>query len=207
MDPVATLTGRLQWKWDMRLRRISSPLRSGNHSVYYHHAAQHHCTVQHERTGREGKLMDRTININKLKNIKTTKNLFFYGGIGLLAAVTLAALIIIIGYILANGFPHINFEFLTQEPRRMGKEGGIFSVIIGTLMVTGVGILIATPIGIAAAIYYTEYASNGKGLMIIRFFTGSWREFPHHLWIVRLRFSSFFLVWDGLSFPAGSPWP
>ncbi|MDD3168303.1 MAG: phosphate ABC transporter permease PstA [Eubacteriales bacterium] len=115
--------------------------------------------------------MERMMNGNKLKDLKTVRNIMFYGGIGLLAAITLAALIIIIGYILANGLSHINLEFLTQEPRRMGKEGGIFSVVIGTLMVTGVGILIATPIGIAAAIYFTEYASNGKGVIIIRFFT------------------------------------
>jgi len=106
-----------------------------------------------------------------LKKIKTSKNFMFYGGTGILAAITLAALIIIVGYILVNGLTHINFEFLTQEPKRMGKEGGIFSVIIGTLMVTGVGILIATPIGIAAAIYFTEYAKNGKWVTIIRFFT------------------------------------
>lgn len=105
------------------------------------------------------------------KKAKTTKNAIFYGIIGGMAAITLAALIIIIGYILVNGLTHINLEFLTQEPRKMGKEGGIFSVIIGTLYVTGVGILIATPIGIAAAIYFTEYAKDGKGVSVIRFFT------------------------------------
>lgn len=106
-----------------------------------------------------------------MSKLKTTKNWIFYGLVGTLAALTLAALIIIIGYILVNGLTHINLEFLTQEPRRMGKEGGIFSVIVGTLMVTGVGILIATPIGIAAAVYFTEYAKEGKGVFIIRFFT------------------------------------
>lgn len=107
----------------------------------------------------------------KLKKIKASKNVVFYGMIGIMAAITLAALIIIIGYILVNGMTHINVEFLTQEPRRMGKEGGIFSVIIGTLMVTGVGILIATPIGIAAAIYFNEYSKKGKWVSVIRFFT------------------------------------
>lgn len=109
--------------------------------------------------------------MNQLKKIKTAKNVMFYGAVGILAAVTLAALIIIIGYILINGIGHINLEFLTQEPRKMGKEGGIFSVIIGTLLVTGVGVLIATPIGIAAAIYFTEYAKGGIGVAVIRFFT------------------------------------
>lgn len=115
--------------------------------------------------------MDRNILNTKLKKIKASKNILFYGIIGIMAAITLAALIIIIGYILVNGVTHINFEFLTQEPRRMGKEGGIFSVIIGTLMVTGVGILIATPIGIAAAIYFNEYSKKGRWVSVIRFFT------------------------------------
>lgn len=100
-----------------------------------------------------------------------TKNIVFYGMIGFLAAITLASLILIVGYILINGIPHINVEFLTKEPRMMGKEGGIFSVIVGTLYVTAVAIVIATPIGIAAAIYFTEYAKEGKGVQTIRFFT------------------------------------
>ncbi|MDD4564374.1 MAG: phosphate ABC transporter permease PstA [Eubacteriales bacterium] len=106
-----------------------------------------------------------------LQKVKTFKNIVFYGIIGTLAALTLAALIIIISYILMNGLSHIDFEFLSQDPRKMGREGGIFSVIIGTLYVTGVGIVIATPIGVAAAIYFTEYAKGGKGVTIIRFFT------------------------------------
>lgn len=111
------------------------------------------------------------VNAIKLKRIKRAKNTAFYGVIGILAAITLAVLLIIIGYILINGLTHINLEFLTAEPRKMGKEGGIFSVIIGTIMVTGVSILIATPIGIAAAIYFTEYSKEGKGVFVIRFFT------------------------------------
>ncbi len=114
---------------------------------------------------------ERMFNTNKLKKVKASRNILFYGIIGIMAAITLAALIIIIGYILINGITHINLEFLTQEPRRMGKDGGIFSVIIGTLMVTGVGILIATPIGIAAAIYFNEYSKKGRWVSVIRFFT------------------------------------
>lgn len=95
----------------------------------------------------------------------------FYGIIGLLAAVTLASLIVIIGYILIKGLGHIDWEFLTQRPRRMGREGGIFPIIVGTLYVTVVSILIATPVGVAAAIYFTEYARGGRAVKIIRFFT------------------------------------
>lgn len=108
---------------------------------------------------------------SRMYKIKTTKNIAFYGIIGILAAAALAALIIIVGYVLLKGMAHIDVEFLSEEPRRMGKEGGIFSVIIGTIYVTGVGILIATPIGIASAIYFTEYAKDSKGVTLIRYFT------------------------------------
>jgi phosphate transport system permease protein len=63
---------------------------------------------------------ERMFNTNKLKKVKASKNILFYGIIGIMAAITLAALIVIIGYILVNGITHINLEFLTQEPRRMG---------------------------------------------------------------------------------------
>lgn len=102
---------------------------------------------------------------------KAIKNGMFYGIIGLLAAITLASLIIIIGYILLKGLPGLSMEFLLQEPRRMGKEGGIFSVIIGTIYVTAAAVVIATPIGVAAAVYFNEYAKKGRIIKVIRFFT------------------------------------
>jgi len=111
------------------------------------------------------------VNTDRLKRKKSAANGVFYGVIGLLAALTLACLIIIIGFILVKGLGNINWEFLSQEPRRMGREGGIFSVIVGTIWVTLVSIVIATPIGIASAIYFTEYSKEGRLVKVIRFFT------------------------------------
>ncbi|MCQ4635631.1 phosphate ABC transporter permease PstA [Anaerovorax odorimutans] len=102
---------------------------------------------------------------------KNVKSKGYFGLIGLVAAITLGVLILIIGFILVRGIPNISLEFLTDSPRMMGKEGGIFPVIIGTLYVTLVSIIIATPIGVAAAIYFSEYAKKGKLINIIRFFT------------------------------------
>jgi phosphate transport system permease protein len=104
-------------------------------------------------------------------NQKKGRQFLFYGIIGILSFLVMASLLLIIGYILKNGLQHINIEFLTQEPKRMGKEGGIFSVIIGTLYLTLVSLVIATPIGIAAAIFFTEYSAGKKWVSSIRFFT------------------------------------
>lgn len=102
---------------------------------------------------------------------KKLQSSFFFSVVWLVAGFTLAALIIIMGFILVKGVPQINLEFLTQEPRSMGSEGGILSVIVGTLYVTAVAVLLATPIGVAGAVYFTEYAKAGRIVNAIRFFT------------------------------------
>ena len=102
---------------------------------------------------------------------KKIQSNFFFGTVWLVAGFTLVALIVIIGFILVKGVPQLSLEFLTQEPRSMGSEGGILSVIVGTLYVTTVAVLIATPIGVAGAVYFTEYAKVGKIVNAIRFFT------------------------------------
>lgn len=103
--------------------------------------------------------------------MKQIKDYIFYGVVILFAVATLACLILIISYIMGNGLKEINWEFLSESPRLMGKEGGIFPVIIGTIYVTAVAVIIAAPIGIASAIYFVEYAKPGKLISLIRMFT------------------------------------
>ena len=86
-----------------------------------------------------------------------------------LAAITIGVLLFIISYILVHGVPHITWEFLTEAPRSMGREGGVFPMIVGTAAVTGLAVLIAAPIGVATAIYLTEYTREGRITAIIRF--------------------------------------
>jgi len=111
---------------------------------------------------------------SKEKNLERKTNWrthLFYFFIYLMAAITILILISIIGYVLINGVRHINWEFLTSEPSRMGKEGGIYSIIIGTLYLTAVSVIIASPIGVLAAVYFTEYAKESKFIKLIRFGT------------------------------------
>lgn len=102
---------------------------------------------------------------------KSWRSKCYFGLIGLIAGVTLGILILIIGFILVRGIPGLSVEFLTGKPRMMGREGGIFPIIVGTVYVTLISILIATPIGTAAAIYFSEYAKKGILMQVIRFFT------------------------------------
>ena len=82
---------------------------------------------------------------------------------------TVALLVFIIFFILRKGLPAVNIDFLTKNPVDMGKGGGIFSTVIGTVALTALAILIATPLGVGTAIYLTEYTWENALTRVIRF--------------------------------------
>lgn len=76
-------------------------------------------------------------------------------------------LAIIMGNIIVNGVGGITWEFLTEDVRRLGTEGGIFPALIGTLLIMIGTALVALPLGIGCAIYLQEYAKKGILVRII----------------------------------------
>ena len=94
------------------------------------------------------------------------------------ALLVMTILLAIIIYILAKGIPVLNWQFLTQIPRNMGRSGGISSSIIGTLLVTAVAVIVATPFGIGTAFYLTEYTRESRITRIIRFSAESLAGIP-----------------------------
>jgi phosphate transport system permease protein len=86
-----------------------------------------------------------------------------------MTVVTVAVLVFIIAFVLRKGLPAVNWGFLVENPVDMGKEGGIFSTIIGTVVLTAGAILVATPLGVGTAIFLTEYTWEGPVTRIIRF--------------------------------------
>ncbi|MDR3102085.1 MAG: phosphate ABC transporter permease PstA [Methanocalculaceae archaeon] len=81
-----------------------------------------------------------------------------FGIIYACTAAVILILAIILWDIFANGLPAISWEFLTGRPKQCGLAGGIFTAIVGTLQLVAGAILITLPIGIGAAIYFTEYS-------------------------------------------------
>jgi len=86
-----------------------------------------------------------------------------------LTSITVFILLFIIYYILKKGLPVLKLGFLLKTPAEMGKSGGIFSTIIGTIVLTLLAILIATPLGVGTAIFLTEYTWENRLTRIIRF--------------------------------------
>src|SRR5665647_3440170 len=94
------------------------------------------------------------------------------------ALLVIVILLAIILFILIKGVPEISWQFLTEIPRNMGRDGGISSTIVGTLLVTAVAVIIATPFGVGTAFYLTEYTREGKVTRIIRFSAESLSGIP-----------------------------
>lgn len=94
------------------------------------------------------------------------------------ALATLAILMFIIVYVLWQGLPEISWSFLTGSSASMGRAGGIAPMIVSTALLSLLSILIATPIGVATAIYLTEYTREGRVTRAIRFGTEALAAVP-----------------------------
>lgn len=112
-----------------------------------------------------------------VKGIHRTQRLAF-GCIWASAVVTLALLGLVVVLIMVRGLPSINLQFLTASPEALGREGGIFPTILGTVALGVVSLLIATPLGIGSAIYLTEYTHETFLTRAIRFGTESLAGVP-----------------------------
>jgi len=98
---------------------------------------------------------------------KLTQRIFFFL-FRAAAAANGVALLVIVYFMVANGWRAISWEFLTQPPMESMTKGGILPCIVGTFCLSFGAILVALPIGIASAIYLNEYARPGKMVRLIR---------------------------------------
>jgi phosphate transport system permease protein len=80
----------------------------------------------------------------------------------------LAVLLFFLYDIGRKGGGAISWEFLTQAPRKGMTQGGIFPAIFGTFLVTLITAILAVPLGMCAAIYLNEYATQGRLTRLIR---------------------------------------
>jgi phosphate transport system permease protein len=74
----------------------------------------------------------------------------------------------IIAYIIFNGYSVIRWDFITKPPTDSMTKGGIMPAIVGTVYLTLGAIVIALPLGIASAVYLTEYARQGRIVRMIK---------------------------------------
>ena len=145
-------------------------------------------------------------------NMRYLKNDIGLSLLWICGLLTIFFLVVITIYVLWNGLPIIfwngkptpNLSFLTDEPMQSGKTGGIFPIIVNTVLMTFMAMIIATPFSIGGAIYMAEYAGENVVTRLVRFSADSLAGIPS---IVIGLFGYLLFVWYlhfGFSLLAGS---
>ncbi|MGE5408714.1 MAG: phosphate ABC transporter, permease protein PstA, partial [Syntrophothermus sp.] len=75
-------------------------------------------------------------------------------------ALAMVPLFSLIFEVVKRGLPGISLEFFTSDARGVINGGGAAHAVVGTLVITGVAVLISVPIGLMAAIYMNEYGEG-----------------------------------------------
>jgi phosphate transport system permease protein len=87
-------------------------------------------------------------------------------------ALGLTVLLWILLVLFSNGFAALDWDMLTKDTPAPGTDGGgLRNAIVGSLMMVGLSVLVATPVGILAGIYLTEYGDRSKTAELTRFVT------------------------------------
>jgi phosphate transport system permease protein len=102
--------------------------------------------------------------MNKARSIQTIGMLFLAS----CTLLVLSFLVLIFSDIAGKGAGSLSWEFLSQSPRNGMTEGGILPAIVGTALVTLVTAVFAIPMGVAGAVYLSEYARDNAFTQVIR---------------------------------------
>ena len=87
----------------------------------------------------------------------------------LAVSITAALTLFVVGYVLIKGFPNVSWQFLSTKPSYLSGNIGILPDILNTLYIVIATLLIVLPLGVGAAVYLTEYASNQKIVGMIEY--------------------------------------
>ena len=90
-------------------------------------------------------------------------------GMWLAAGLTAALTLFLVGYVLVQGVPGITWELLSTEPSFLTERIGILPDILNTIYIVITTLLIVIPLGVGAAVYLTEYATNKRLVAVIEY--------------------------------------
>jgi phosphate transport system permease protein len=119
-----------------------------------------------------------------------------FGLFRLAALINALALLIIVAFLLWNGWRALSWSFLTQVPTDSMTKGGIFPCIVGTFLLSFGAMMVAFPWGAASAIYLHEYARPGPMMRVIRLGINNLAGVPSI--VFGLFGLAFFVIWCNL---------
>lgn len=110
--------------------------------------------------------IDNPSDLIRKKKIDLKENVFLFliRTLGFTGAIVL---IVILSFVAYNGIHVLSWEFITQPPVEAMTKGGIFPVIIGTVLLTFICMAVVIPIGVTTAIFLAEYSKPGFVLKMV----------------------------------------
>lgn len=91
------------------------------------------------------------------------KSLFARAAVYIGTLFSMAVLVLLVGYILIKGIPHLTPELFS--PEYTSANVSLLPSLVNTLLMTALSLVIAVPLGLSAAIYLSEYARRGSLLV------------------------------------------
>ena len=111
-------------------------------------------------------------------NKRKTKDFILNALMYLCAGIIMALLLGVVGYIIYRGIGHISWELLSTKPSLIRDEIGILPNILNTVYIILMTLIIVLPLGVGAAIYLNEYATNKKVVRFIELATETLSGIP-----------------------------
>lgn len=78
----------------------------------------------------------------------------------LMTSLMVLPLLLIVGYLVYEAWPILSFNFLIENPKNGMRAGGVWSPLLGTIYLVVISLVIATPVGVLAAVFLNEYAAD-----------------------------------------------
>lgn len=118
--------------------------------------------------------MDKRLTVHKHRPMDTLA----YSLVYLCAFASVALLVVLLAYVLVKGIGAVNWQFLTTVTSVLKGTKGIAGNLLNTLIIVLLTMLIATPLGVGAAVYLNEYAKPGFLVSTIEFATETLSGIP-----------------------------
>ena len=91
------------------------------------------------------------------------------GGMYLATVLTGLLTLFLVAYVLIQGIPNLSWEFVSTKPSYLSGNIGILPDILNTLYIVIITLVMVIPLGVGAAVYLTEYATNKKLVAAIEY--------------------------------------
>lgn len=102
--------------------------------------------------------------------VSTSRGAFSVRDILIRAAIWIAALLVasaflwLLADLLRHGLGRLDWSFLTTQPKNAGRDGGVAPILVSTFLIVAVAIALAAPLGLATAVFLSEFTRAGGRL-------------------------------------------